>query len=177
MWVGCMDAPAARAACIGRPSFVCRQASRDFPVGHCKGWGSWKSGWAGKLCPWSQERQGFRLKPSDGKWNPLRWLEICRAVNVACGNPTRPMNGQVWQRFFGLFTFLHWSTEVSALEDTQLYGFLPPIRTGLQEMQPPSKPSELPHWFRLFRLLWKETQTFLPGGDSNSGPLRRNPRS
>ena len=44
-------------------------------------------------------------------------------------------------KFFVLL-FLHWSTKVSALEDTQLYGFLPPIRTGLQEMQPPSKPSD-----------------------------------
>ena len=88
--------------------------------------------------------------------------------------PTQWM-GKFGNAFWFVY-FYQWSTRVSALKDTLLYGLLPPRRTGLQEMQPPSKPSELPHRFRLFRLLWKETQTFLPRGDSNSCPPRRKPQ-
>ena len=37
--------------------------------------------------------------------NLLKQLEIYNAVYVACGNPTRPKNGQVWQCFLVLCLF------------------------------------------------------------------------
>ena len=110
--------------------------------------------------------------------NPLKRLEICRAVNVACGNPTRPMNGQVWQRFLVCVYFSplkHQGECPGRHSAIWLFASLTHGITGDATSQ--LTMVGYPTGFRTLSVFSeKVAQTFLSGGNWNSGPPRQKPR-